>query len=101
MEPFFFLVLRLIPASERAIATACFCEVTTGPFLLPLCNSPCPNSCITFFTLAFCEAVALRAIILSSQSKQSVRGTLARQVDRHTACRDRPRAGPEDCPTTP
>src|ERR1700689_4916712 len=50
---FFF---RLCPDSESAIATACFCEVTFGPFLDPECNEPPFHSSITVLTAAFLPA---------------------------------------------
>jgi len=46
-----------LPASDKAMAMACFWEVTSGPFFEPECSFPLPNSVITllifFWALVF------------------------------------------------
>jgi len=52
---FFFAIFLAIPASLIAIATACFLDLTTGPFL-PECRVPrlySPITLATFLTAAF------------------------------------------------
>jgi len=54
-----------MPASDMAMATACFRSVTIGPRLLPLCNIPALYSFMTFLTLP-------RFLLPSSESGISV-----------------------------
>src|SRR3990167_11473204 len=51
-----------MPASCMAMARACLRFCTTGPSLLPECNSPSLYSCITFSTLSR----PLRIVLASS-----------------------------------
>src|SRR3989442_12493558 len=46
------------------MAIACLRFFTSGPFLLPLCSSPCLNSCIDFSTLLTAPGAGLGDVLL-------------------------------------
>jgi len=53
-----------MPASDKAIATACFLLVTAGPDLEPECNSPALYSFITLPTLAILADLVLGLVAI-------------------------------------